>query len=217
MITTAELVKKVRRLVNEAESDADVSVVTADYRSLDDCIVALLPQAVSLVQKMKNSTTEAVNVKILSPAVIGITDNGDGTGSMPLPNDYVGPVVVQLEGWRRPARFVDISSSEAARQCNEYTRAGCCKPVCIESVNAVGERVLLLCPLPAAPAKVKSFIYEACFAAGDVSLNSSTPMANAVAYECAALLYNMFERYDAANSFMSLAAALCNAKSNERR
>ena len=98
MITTAELVKKVRRLVNEAESDAAVSVVTADYRSLDDCIVALLPQAVSLVQKMKSSTTEAVNVKILSPAVIGITDNGDGTGCMPLPNDYFGPVVVQLEG-----------------------------------------------------------------------------------------------------------------------
>ena len=52
MITTADLVKKVRCLVNEAESDAEVSLITDDRRSLDDTVIALLPQAVALVQSL---------------------------------------------------------------------------------------------------------------------------------------------------------------------
>ena len=35
-------------------------------------------------------------------------------------------------------------------------------------------------------------------------------MIDAVVYACASLLYNMFERYDAAKSFMSFAMAFCN-------
>ena len=218
MMGTKELVKRVRRLVNETENDMALSLVSSALPSLDDNIVALLPQAVSMVQKHKKRVGEPVNVKNMSSAIINVADNGDGGGCIPLPDDFVGPVAVQLEGWNRVVTTVhDDASPEALRQKSEYTRAGCCKPVCVESVNAAGERVLLLYPLPSGEVKMKLFSYEAAFSPEGGELRCSASMADAVVYMCAALLYNMFERYDAANVFMSMAVALCNDKIVERR
>lgn len=218
MMSTNELVTRVRRLVNETENDISLSLVSSSLPSLNDNIAALLPQAVSLVQKHKKRVCEPVNVKNLSSLIINVADNGDGGGCIPLPDDFVGPVAVQLEGWNRVVTIVyDDASPEAQRQKNECTRAGCCKPVCIESVNANGERVLLLYPLLSGDAKMKLFSYEAAFSPDGGELRCSASMADAVVYMCAALLYNMFERYDAANTFMSMAVALCNDKIVERR
>lgn len=218
MITVNELVEKVRRLVNESDKDASLSLVTSGLRSLDDSIKALLPQAVALVQKQKSRAGEQVNVKHLYPITVNVADNGDGAGSMPLPDDYVGPVAVQLEGWKRPVTTVcDEASPEAIRQKSPFLRAGCCNPVCVESTGPEGKRMMLLYPLVSAGSKIEIFAYEATFNVDDGLLKCTAPMADAVAYTCAALLYNMFERYDAANAFMSLANALCNNIKMERK
>ena len=86
MITTADLVKKVRCLVNEAESDAEVSLITDDRRSLDDTVIVLLPQAVALVQK--NSGSGYVNVKALASSDRVFVSSSDGYPSVLLPDDF---------------------------------------------------------------------------------------------------------------------------------
>ena len=61
MITTQELINKVRYLINETDADAGISLITDDMRSIDDTIIKLLPQAVAIVQKQSNG--KHVNVK----------------------------------------------------------------------------------------------------------------------------------------------------------
>ena len=218
MMDIDAIVKKVRCLVNEAESDADVTLLTSDLRHIDDNIKALLPQAVAMVQKLKTPECGPVNVKSFSPVPVAVTDNGDGGGSLLLPDGFVGLVAAQLDGWERPATVAFPGGSpEAVRQKSAYTRAGLCKPVCVLDVNSGGQRVLLFYPLVGSQGTLKSFVYEAALDLVEGGLACCASMADAVAYECAALLYNMFERYDAANSFFSLASALCNGKNNERR
>ena len=55
MIATDELVRRVRRLVNEAEDDAALSLISEDTRSIDAHIMRLLPQAVALAQRNKGN------------------------------------------------------------------------------------------------------------------------------------------------------------------
>ena len=63
---------------------------------------------------------------------------------------------------------------------------------------------------------MNSFVYEAAFDENK-GLNSelSNPLVQAVLYQCVALLYNMFERRDSANAFMSLAMSLCNKEKKQ--
>ena len=63
MITAQKLIRKVRYLINETENDSDVTLITDDLRSIDDTILELLPQAVSIVQRQ--SKGKYVNVKAL--------------------------------------------------------------------------------------------------------------------------------------------------------
>ena len=85
MIATDELVRRVRRLVNEAEEDASLSLVSEDTRSIDTHILRLLPQAVALAQRNKGKGVGCVNPRSVSPQDVVIADNGDGGGALSLP------------------------------------------------------------------------------------------------------------------------------------
>ena len=134
MIATDELVRRVRRLVNEAEEDASLSLVSEDTRSIDTHILRLLPQAVALAQRNKGKGVGCVNPRSVSPQDVVIADNGDGGGALSLPADFVSLVSLQLNGWRRPCTVLHASgSAEALAQGNRYTRAGMCRPVCLHA------------------------------------------------------------------------------------
>jgi hypothetical protein len=105
----------------------------------------------------------------------------------------------------------------ALAQSNKYTRGGCCKPVCVEGVDAQGKREARYYSLPAGREPVvENFVYEAAFNASEGLLcEPENPLVWAVVYQCAGLLYNVFERREAANAFMALAASWCeNGKMN---
>ncbi|MBE6296238.1 MAG: hypothetical protein E7086_07030 [Bacteroidales bacterium] len=216
MIATDELVRRVRRLVNEAEEDASLSLVSEDTRSIDTHILRLLPQAVALAQRNKGKGVGCVNPRSVSPQDVVIADNGDGGGALSLPADFVSLVSLQLDGWRRPCTVLHASgSAEALAQGNSHTRAGMCRPVCVEGCGAGGTRVALLYPLLQG-AGLGHFVYEASFDAEQGLVGGDAVLEDAVAYYCAALLYSVFERGDQATAFLSLATALCNGKNTER-
>lgn len=219
MIATDELVKRVRRLLNEAEEDTELALLSEDTRSINEHIVRLLPQAVALVQKNKAADVGNVNPRSVDAKETVVADCGNGTGVLILPADFYMLVSLQLAGWKRPCRRLSgAGSGEALAQHSKYTRAGVCRPVCVESVTAAGERAVLLSPLPAdGGSEIAHFVYEATFNADEGLVGGDVVLADAVAYYCAALLYGVFERQDQANAFLSLATLLCNGKSVERR
>ena len=205
-----QLVKKVRLLVNESDDSSDVSLLSVDTRSLDDTIKELLPQAVAFVQRNKSDACRRVN--IVSASTVQLVEKDDsGGGRMLLPNDFVSLVHFKLPAWERPVTALQPAASRLAmRQFNAHTRAGVFNPVAIESFNEDGKRVALLFPAPfttlIAP---DSFVYEAVFDFSVGLQNYDPEMLDAVLYECTALLYTLYERYDAANTFHSLALAAC--------
>lgn len=215
----SELLKKVRLVINEAASDDDVSLLSVDTRRLDDTIMELLPRSVSFIQKNKGSAGGRVNTRALNPSQVKVVSNESGGGLLLLPDDFVDLVSLQLAGWQSPVHHLHAHDSrEAAWQQNEYTRAGCCRPVGVESLTAQGERCAMLFPLPDGDAsKPLHFIYEAAFNAADGLNGYDDVMADAVVYECASLLYTMFERYDAANAMLSLALACCSGGSANKK
>ena len=204
MITTVELIKKVRCLINEADDDAELSLITDDMRSIDDTISGLLPQAVAIVQKQCNGCY--VNAKALNAA---LQESGDGFMCVALPQDFEGMVSARLTSWRVSCK--DIFSSDSPDALYKFGKnAGglSTRPLCVLDFSGDGERVVKFFPSSSADS-LAHFVYEARFNATDGLNMCDNRMADAVAYVCAALLYNVFERYDAAKSFMSFATALC--------
>lgn len=215
MIATDVLVKKVRRLVNEAEDDSNVSLITDDLRSLDDTILELLPQAVALVQN--NSHGGYVNVKSLSPDERAIVRCNDDYACVALPDDFVKLVSLQLSSWKKPC--LQISSSESPEVMSAINAASCIgayTPVCAEGVDEYGKKIVKLFPHDNADV-VSHFVYEAHFDKAEGLMLCDNNMADAVAYACTALLYSVFEKHDSARLFMSYAMALCGGESFVKR
>lgn len=210
MITAEELHSRVRQLINETDDDSAVTLLTDDTRSIDEHIDALMPDAVLFVQK--NKRAGVVNPKSVDAGEVAITDNGDGTGFLELPDDFVSLVSFELDGWQRPCtKLYPAASAEARVQCNPYMRAGCCKPVCIEGISHLGKRLLCYYSLPhdVTPV-VNRFVYEAVYNPQEGLLGTDVALHKAVVYQCVALLYGMFERGDNAGYFSGVAASLCN-------
>ncbi|MBQ8271075.1 MAG: hypothetical protein IJZ22_07745 [Bacteroidaceae bacterium] len=210
MITTQKLVEKVAFLVNEPDNDSAITLLSEDTRSLFDTIGELLPDAVLFVQHNKQGGV--LNPKECDAAACTVTDNGDGSVTVSLPDDFINLIEFRLDGWARPCtRLEPTTSPVALAQSNIYTRGGSCKPVCVESVDGQGGRAMNCYSLPAGKGPViKSFVYEALFVPQTgLSCAEGSPLVWAVVYQCAALLYNVFEKRDAANAFMALAVSFC--------
>lgn len=216
MIPTAALVEKVRLLINEPCDDVIITALSEDTRRLSDTIKVLLHDAVFFVQS--NKAYGVLNPAVYEPATNDIKNNGDGTGEILLPTDFVSLLRLQLEGWQRPCTLLyPANAAVALAQSNVNTRAGVCKPVCVSGVNSDGKPVVCYYSLPAdAEPVVKSFVYEALFdEEKGLNCEASNPLLLAVVYQCVALLYNMFERRESANAFMSLAMSWCKNSKGE--
>ena len=213
MIDCDELVRRIRVVINEVIDDGDVSLLSVDTRSLNDTILGLLPQAVTFVQKNKGAGVGCVNVRSVKDAMPSVAPHLDG-GIIALPDDFEALVSIKLNKWQVPVHTVYAHDSrEAVWQQNEYTRAGYCRPVCIETYTPGGVRALLLYPfVQEDPSTPERFLYEARFNEGDGLNNRGDAIVDAVVYKCASLLYTIFERYDAANSMLTLALAACGSQ-----
>lgn len=209
MISGLNLKNRVRVLLNEERSDPNITLLSDNTRNIDSYIDALLPEAVLFVQM--NSRIGGVNPKSVSIADNEITAAEDGSGYFKLPTDFVRLLSLTMNGWERPCtKLYPQDSAVAMAQRNRYTRAGWSKPVCVEGVDD-GSRVLCFYSLPANVApSLGSFVYDAEYNANDGLSCDNRLLIEAVAYQCAALVYNVFEKRDSASTMLSFAAALCN-------
>lgn len=216
MIPSSLLVEKVRLLINEPDEEPALSLLSEDTRKLGDTVRVLLHDAVLFVQHHK--TYGVLNPAVYEPATDAIKSNNDGVIEILLPADFISLLHLQLDGWERPCTVLCPSDSILAlAQSNINTRAGVCRPVCVEGVNNSGKPIARCYSLPIdVHPLVKSFVYEARYdEEKGLNCEPSNPLLQAVVYQCVALLYNMFERRDSANAFMSLAMSWCNKNKKE--
>lgn len=209
MIAESLLVDKVRTLLNEVRGEEGLTLITDDTLLLDRYITELLPEAVLFVQM--NRTRGVLNGKNFVGCSVSVTD--DGKGFIALPEDYVRLVSLKLDVWKKPCFVAAEADSPAdTAQYNKYMQAGKYSPVCIEVPSAEGIQ-LNVYPVTTEPApEVDYLIYEAKYDSSKGLATKNDFLFQAVAYQCAGLVCNVFEKYDAANSFLGLAAALCNNK-----
>jgi hypothetical protein len=150
-----------------------------------------------------------VNVKSLKPGDVALGETPEGFKVLALPGDFTDLVSVRLASWKTSC--IGMSSPDCVEL---YYKLGknslplSFTPMCVMDVAVDGAKVLKLFPCNGDDSVVR-FVYEAEFDASEGLGMCDERMADAVAYVCAALLYNVFERYDAAKSFMSFAMALC--------
>ena len=209
MITENVLVEKVRTLLNEVRDEGAVSIITDDTLLIDRYIRELLSEAVLFVQM--NRTQGAVNGKNFADCKLAVSDGEKGV--IALPEDYVRLVSLKLNNWKRPCYATAAIGSPAENaQMRRYTRAGACSPVCVEVPTAESIQLNVYPVTENVTPMVEYLIYEARYDASKGLATNSESLIQAVAYECAGLVCNVFEKYDAANAFMSLAATLCNNK-----
>lgn len=209
MIAESLLIDKVRTLLNEVRSEGGLTLITDDTLLLDRYITELLPEAVLFVQM--NRKRGVVNGKNFAECSVSTTD--DGKGTIALPEDYVRLVSLKLNVWKKPC-FVaaETDSPTDTAQHNKYMQAGKYSPVCIEIPTAEGTQLNVYPVAAESTPEVEYLIYEARYDSNKGLATKNDFLFQAVAYQCAALVCNVFEKYDAANSFLGLATALCNNK-----
>ena len=207
MIAESVLIEKVRTLLNEAHKEDSVSLITGDSLMLDNYIKEMLSEAVLFVQTKK--ANGAVNGKIATDCKLVVSN--EEKGIIALPEDYVRLVSLKLDIWKRPCyEAAEPDSTVDRAQMNRYTRAGVVSPVCVETATSDGAQLSVYPVTGNATPTVEHLIYEARYDGSKGLVTNNSCLIQAVAYQCAGLVCNVFEKYDAANAFMSLAIALCN-------
>ena len=89
-----------------------------------------------------------------------LTDLGDGSGTVALPEDFVRLASFRMKGWARPVfGTVAERSPEYARQLNAVTRGGPAKPVAALTRDAQGMKLRWFSLPKGWPRKVEEALY----------------------------------------------------------
>ncbi len=191
-MTEAEIVSKVRAIMNEIGEEQSLTLLSEDTLKLDDYIISALPDAVSFVQ---TKSSRCVNKK-------DISYNGGGKiSSIAIPDDFVSLIAVKLNTWKKTCvALYTMNDEEYKRQCNDYTKSGVNKPVVVMGFNDTEQSFLLF---PAADS-IDIFAYEAQYT-GTLSLEAEDSLAIAICYKAASLVYAIFENKNQAQVMNELA------------
>lgn len=208
MVSKEDIVSKVRAIMNEIGEDAKTSLLDEDTVKIDEYIASCIGDAVNLV--IQNSPNRCVNPK--SSLTSSVTNNGDGTGYVTVPDDYVSLVAFKMSGWKRIVSKADDLDSEVYKaQCNPATRAGKFKPVCILSYKDK-QRVLEYYSLGKDDTpKLDMFTYEARYNETEgLNMEKDSPLFGAVCYMTASLVYSIFENVSTSKEMQTTAINLIN-------
>lgn len=205
-MTHDQIIAKVRSIMNETGQDEGFSLLSEDTVKLDDYIKSCIPDAVNLV--VLGSPIRCVNKKAYSPTTIN--NNGDGTGYVVLPKDYISLIAFKMSVWNKVVvKAESVNSKAYAAQCNKVTRAGKNKPVCILN-NVADDKIIEYYSIGLTDTPVVDlFLYEAKYTPeSGLNLEESDPIALAVCYMCTSLVYTIFENNTTAKEMKATALSL---------
>ena len=205
-MTEQEIISKTKAILNEIGEEDNLSLLSEDTLKIEEYIKSVIPDAVGLVQmnspvRCINKKSGAITNQSLSPV--------DGKCTVVVPDDYVSLIAIKLACWKRVCIVSHgMDSEEYRRQCNPVTMAGAYKPVCINGYDGTGKRVLMLYSAKA-ETKLDMFYYEAKYTQGDnIDVDVNEPVAVAICYMAASLVYTIFENKGTAQEVRTIALNL---------
>jgi len=214
MVTKDDIISKVKAIMNEIGEDNNESLLDEDIIKMDDYIESCIGDALSLV--ILNST-KPVNPK---KCTTNATSNGDGTGYVVLPDDFVKLISFRMSDWKRSvSEAFPLDSEKAKEQANVYSRGTKNKPVCVLSYSPDGKKIIEYYSTSATSPSVSVFVYEASYdGSSDINLGSSEPTYYALCYMTASLVYSIFENPGTAKEMQTIAINyLNNVAENQNR
>ena len=204
-MTEQEIIAKVRTIMNEAGEETMLTLLSEDTVKLTEYIKSAIPDAVSIV--MANSPVRCVNKKVGN---VMATSGGSGTGYVLLPEDFVSLIAFKMPGWKRMVAVLHpVDSEEYKVQCNEFTRSGISKPMCFLNYNKTGQKVLEYFATGTSGTTVDTFVYGGRYSSTEgIDLSGNDPLASAVCYMCASLVYSIFENEKTAKEMQTISLNL---------
>lgn len=206
-MTEDEIVIKVRSIMNDLGEDESLTLLSEDTVKLEEYIRRAIPDAVLLVQQ--NSSVRSVNA-VTSAATV-TEDATTGFVKIDVPEDYVRMIAIKLASWDKAvSETYAYGSEQYRRQCNTVTRSGAANPIVIEGYKPDGKRVLEMYDPKKTSKSTELFVYESSYdsSKGLSTLNGNDPLAVAVCYMTASLVYRYFENTATAEELAKVSLSL---------
>ena len=203
-MTEQEIISKVRNIMNEEGTESSLSMLSEDTLKIDDYIKNAIADAVNIVDL--NSTVRCVNMISGEGSTLTTTDGNGGT--IALPDDYVALIALKIANWKKiVCKALPVSSEEYKCETNEYTRGGINNPIVFESYGSTGK--VLEYFTPGSGISISVFKYEARYNSTDgLNLVKDEPLAIAVCYMVASLVYSRFENPNTAKEMQTISLNL---------
>lgn len=201
MVTKEDIISKVKAIMNEIGEETNASLLDEDTIKIEQYIESCIGDALSLV--ILNST-RPVNPKKCNTSA---TSNGDGTGYVVLPDDFVKLIAFKMSDWKRAvSKTFPLDSEKAKEQANVYSRGTKSKPVCVLSYSPDGKKIIEYYSTSATSPSVSVFVYEASYdGSSGINIGSSDPAYYALCYMTASLVYSIFENPGTAKEMQTIA------------
>ena len=200
----ADFIKQVMQVMNEAGWNND-SFSGSDVTMIEEHIEAVFVDAWRKATKALPKTYFTIN-DFSGNKLSG--DTSTGTGYIILPDDFYTLYSFKMEGWQKAVETLYPSSdSMAAIQANEYTRGSAVRPVCIMSKKYIKKastsgEIKEAIEYYSLPKGKQHKVAEALYIPLMKPLSDDTvidqKLITPLAYLCAGLVYNIFEKPDIA-------------------
>lgn len=206
----AEFIARVMQIMNElgwndTESNAFIGSDTTKVKGhIESVFVDAWRKAINLLPKTYFTIKDLKNQKLVSDIPLG-------TGYIILPEDFYSLVSFKMRGWQVASEILIDSSDPIARiQANEYTRGNICRPVCVKKNKAIKSRVddkfiftqKDVLEYYSVPVGSEQEIEDALYIPLIEPLSDKTKLSEKLfiplAYLCASMVFNIFEKQDIA-------------------
>lgn len=143
----------------------------------------------------------AVDLKEL----VTLQQRQDGSGRIFLPDRFVRPVMLQMEGWKKPVtRFINEQHPLYELQFCRYTRGGVSKPVAVLSLDGAGDYIIDYFSLPASQSHTIATLTGVLFPDERAENFDLHPLLiDALCYSCAATVYDILGNHAMAELMLS--------------
>ena len=206
----AEFIARVMQIMNElgwndTESNAFIGSDTTKVKGhIEAVFVDAWRKAVNILPKTYFTVKDFKNQSL-------VHDISQGTGYVLTPDDFYKLSSFKIKGWQVVVEtLIDNNDSLAKRQANEYTRGNICRPVCVlnnVSINKKQGEATIAVPTDviqyySLPKGYRHEVEEALYIPVEKPLSDESKISEKLfiplAYICASMVFNIFEKPDIA-------------------
>lgn len=200
VVTISDLVRDVKIILDENTENISVLEDDTDQLQLEDIIKSRIVDAVRSIHESASSDMLDDGLNIGSTPVT----LQDGSGYIPLPDDFMRMVIFKLVTWSRPV-IVPIADTDplyfAQRSRFIGIRGGTDKPVCAITTGVNGRVLEFFSVVPGTSAVIEKAKYLPLPRIEDDTIKVCRKLLQPIRYECAGLVALSVKDQNAASFF----------------